>query len=103
MAERIITLGLMLQKKKTRKSSLSCRTLSIWRLRPYAILGFGTFVTIHDQNAVRGPPATYGVRPDANVTPSILATVNRRSRKRNGGTSPYKVLLGFSVSRHKRT
>jgi hypothetical protein len=59
--------------------------LDHWRLRPYAILGFGTFVTIHDQNPARGTPPAYGVRSDANVPPSILATVNSLY----GGTSPF--------------
>ena len=59
--------------------------LDHWRLRPYAILGFGTFVTIHSQNPARGSPATFGVRPDAAVPPSILATVNSLF----GGTSPF--------------
>lgn len=56
-----------------------------WRLRPYAILGFGTYVTIHDQNPARGSPATFGVRPDADIPPSILATVNSLY----GGKSPF--------------
>jgi hypothetical protein len=59
--------------------------LDHWRLRPYAVLGFGTYVTIHSQNPARGTPASYGVRPDADIPPSILATVNSLF----GGTAPF--------------
>jgi outer membrane murein-binding lipoprotein Lpp len=50
--------------------------LERYRLRPYAIAGFGPYVTIHGQNPAKGNPANYGVRPDANLPPSVLAAVN---------------------------
>jgi hypothetical protein len=56
-----------------------------WRIRPYALVGFGVFVTIHSQNPARGAPPTFGVRPDADIPPSILATVNSLF----GGTAPF--------------
>jgi hypothetical protein len=56
-----------------------------WRVRPYALAGFGTFVTIHSQNPARGNPPTYGIRPDANVPPDILAAVNSLF----GGQAPF--------------
>lgn len=56
-----------------------------WRIRPYGLIGFGTFVTIHSQNPARGTPPTYGVRPDANVPPEILAAVNSLY----GGQAPF--------------
>ena len=59
--------------------------LDRWRLRPYGLVGFGTFVTIHSQNPARGNPPTYGVRPDANVPPEILAAVNSIF----GGQAPF--------------
>ncbi len=43
------------------------------RLRPYALLGFGAFVTIHDQN----PLQSTGVRQDANISPAVLSIVNQ--------------------------
>jgi hypothetical protein len=59
--------------------------LDRWRLRPYGLLGFGTYVTIHNQNPARGNPPTFGVRPDANVPPDILAAVNALF----GGQAPF--------------
>jgi hypothetical protein len=59
--------------------------LDRWRLRPYALLGFGTFVTIHNQNPARGAPATFGVRPDAAIPPDILTVVNGLF----GGKAPF--------------
>ncbi len=56
-----------------------------WRLRPYGVLGMGIFVTIHNQNPARGAPATYGVRPDANLPPDILAFVKQTF----GGQAPF--------------
>jgi hypothetical protein len=50
--------------------------LDRWRIRPYALVGFGIYVTIHNQNPARGAPPTFGVRPDADIPPGILATVN---------------------------
>lgn len=46
-----------------------------WRLRPYALLGFGVYVTIHHQNPGRGNPPSFGVRPDAALPPEVLRTV----------------------------
>lgn len=59
--------------------------LDRWRLRPYGVVGFGTFVTIHSQNPARGTPATFGVRPDANLPPDILAAVQQLY----GGQAPF--------------
>jgi hypothetical protein len=59
--------------------------LDRWRLRPYGVLGFGTYVTIHNQNPARGTPATFGVRSDANLPPDILAAVNGLF----GGKAPF--------------
>ena len=56
-----------------------------WRIRPYGLIGFGTFVTIHSQNPARGTPPTFGVRPDANVPPEILGAVNSLF----GGQAPF--------------
>lgn len=56
-----------------------------WRLRPYGVLGFGTFVTIHNQNPGRGTPPNTGVRPDAALPPDILATVGSAF----GGRAPF--------------
>lgn len=55
------------------------------RLRPYGILGFGTYVTIHNQNPARGAPATFGVRPDAQIPAEILAAVGGLF----GGQAPF--------------
>jgi len=59
--------------------------LDRWRLRPYGIIGFGTYVTIHNQNPARGTPATFGVRSDANLPPDVLAAVNGLF----GGKAPF--------------
>jgi hypothetical protein len=48
-----------------------------WRIRPYALLGFGTYVTIHVQDSSKGNPATYGVRQDANLPPEVAGAVNQ--------------------------
>lgn len=56
-----------------------------WRLRPYAVLGFGTYVTIHNQNPALGTPPNYGVRPDASLSPDILAAVKQLF----GGSAPF--------------
>jgi hypothetical protein len=56
-----------------------------WRLRPYAVLGFGAYVTIHDQNPALGTPANYGIRPDANLPPDILAAIKQLF----GGSAPF--------------
>lgn len=63
----------------------SSTLLDRWRLRPYGVLGFGVFVTIHSQNPARGTPANYGVRPDANLPPAILTTLNQIF----GGQAPF--------------
>jgi hypothetical protein len=54
--------------------------LDRFRLRPYALIGFGTYVTIHSQS-----PSNYGVRPDANLPASVVALVNQVY----GGTAPF--------------
>ncbi|MDQ6676362.1 MAG: hypothetical protein M3Z09_03600 [Acidobacteriota bacterium] len=54
--------------------------LDRYRLRPYAVLGFGTFVTIHNQQ-----PIGTGVRPDAGLTPAELALINQVF----GGKAPF--------------
>jgi len=59
--------------------------LDRWRLRPYGVLGFGVFVTIHNQNPARGTPANFGVRPDADLPPNIVATLNQIF----GGQAPF--------------
>ncbi len=59
------------------------------RLRPYAVLGFGTFVTIDSQNPARGTPPTYGVRPDANLPPEVLALLQQSF----GGQAPFGATL----------
>jgi hypothetical protein len=56
-----------------------------WRIRPYGILGFGTFVTIHNQNPGRGAPPNYGIRPDAALPPDISAAVKQIF----GGQAPF--------------
>ena len=54
--------------------------LDRFRLRPYALIGFGTYVTIHSQS-----PFNTGVRQDANLSPAVLALVNQLF----GGTAPF--------------
>lgn len=51
-----------------------------FRLRPYGLIGFGTYVTIHSQAATNS-----GVRPDASLPPSVLALVNQIY----GGKAPF--------------
>ena len=51
-----------------------------FRLRPYALIGFGTYVTIHSQT-----PANTGVRTDANLPPSVISLVNHVY----GGQAPF--------------
>jgi hypothetical protein len=60
-------------------------SLDRFRLRPYAVLGFGTYVTIHSQNPARGAPASFGVRPGAAIPPEILAAVGQIY----GGRAPF--------------
>jgi hypothetical protein len=60
-------------------------SLDRFRMRPYGVVGFGTFVTIHSQNPARGLAPTYGVRPDATLPPDILAAVNQIY----GGQAPF--------------
>ena len=50
--------------------------LDRYRLRPYAVAGFGTYVTIHVQNPAKGSPPNFGVRPDANLPPDVLNALN---------------------------
>jgi hypothetical protein len=54
--------------------------LDHYRLRPYALLGFGTYVTIHSQT-----PTNSGVRQDAVLPPAVLALVNQYF----GGKAPF--------------
>jgi len=54
--------------------------LDRFRLRPYALLGFGTYVTIHSQT-----PFNTGVRLDANLPPAVVALVNQIY----GGQAPF--------------
>jgi hypothetical protein len=63
----------------------SSTALDRWRLRPYALAGFGVYVTIHNQNPARGTPPAFGVRPDAAIPPDILAVVNGLF----GGKAPF--------------
>jgi hypothetical protein len=56
-----------------------------WRLRPYGLVGFGTYVTIHSQNPALGNPPTFGLRPDANVPPDIVAALQSLF----GGKAPF--------------
>jgi hypothetical protein len=51
-----------------------------FRLRPYALLGFGTYVTIHSQS-----PTNTGVRLDANLPPAVVNLVNQIF----GGQAPF--------------
>jgi opacity protein-like surface antigen len=59
--------------------------LERYRLRPYAVAGFGPYVTIHVQNPAGGNPANYGVRQNATLPPPILAAVNALY----GGQAPF--------------
>jgi hypothetical protein len=54
--------------------------LDRWRFRPYALLGFGTYVTIHEQSATNS-----GVRLNANLPPDVIALVNQIF----GGQAPF--------------
>ena len=49
--------------------------LDRYRLRPYAVAGFGTYVTIHVQNPARGNPPNLGLRPGANLPPDVLSAL----------------------------
>ena len=53
-----------------------------WRLRPYGLLGFGTYVTIHTENATS---SSLGLRAEANLPPAILQSLQQSL----GGTSPF--------------
>jgi opacity protein-like surface antigen len=57
--------------------------LDRWRLRPYVVAGFGTYVTIHEQYPAKG--ASTGVREDADLPPAVLAAVNQLF----GGQAPF--------------
>ncbi len=63
----------------------STTALDRWRIRPYGVLGFGVYVTIHNQNPALGSPPNYGVRPDATLPPDILAAVKQLF----GGAAPF--------------
>lgn len=54
--------------------------LDRYRVRPYGLVGFGTYVTIHEQS-----PTSSGVRTDANLPPAVLTLVNRYF----GGQAPF--------------
>jgi hypothetical protein len=54
--------------------------LDRFRLRPYALIGFGTYVTIHSQS-----PSNTGVRTDANLPPAVISLVNQLF----GGQAPF--------------
>ncbi len=54
--------------------------LDRYRLRPYALIGFGTYVTIHSQT-----PLNTGVQENANLSPAVLALVNQLF----GGQAPF--------------
>lgn len=58
--------------------------LDRWRLRPYAVLGLGMYVTIHEQTPADTSNGL-GVRTNANLPPAILAAVEQLF----GGTSPF--------------
>ncbi len=65
-------------------------SLDRYRLRPYAVLGFGAFVTIHKQ-----VPTNFGVRPDASLPADQVALINRIF----GGTAPFgSTLVGGQIS-----
>jgi hypothetical protein len=51
-----------------------------YRLRPYALAGFGTYVTIHVQE-----PLSSGVRTNANLPPAVLQLIQQTY----GGQSPF--------------
>jgi hypothetical protein len=55
-------------------------TLDRFRLRPYALLGFGTYVTIHEQR-----PVNSGVLLNANLPPAVISLVNQVY----GGQAPF--------------
>jgi hypothetical protein len=59
--------------------------LDSWRLRPYAVLGFGAYVAIDNQNPADVTQPNYGVRPDASLPPDILAAIKQLF----GGTAPF--------------
>lgn len=54
------------------------------RLRPYAVLGWGTYVTIHEQTPADAANGL-GVRTNANLPPAILSAVEQLY----GGKSPF--------------
>jgi opacity protein-like surface antigen len=54
--------------------------LDRFRLRPYALIGFGTYITIHSQS-----PINTGVRLNANLPASVTALVNQVY----GGQAPF--------------
>jgi hypothetical protein len=54
--------------------------LDRFRLRPYALIGFGAYVTIHSQSVTNT-----GVRSDANLSPAVVALVNQIY----GGQAPF--------------
>lgn len=59
--------------------------LERFRLRPYVVAGFGTYVTIHVQNPGNGSPASFGVRENANLPPDVLNAITALF----GGKAPF--------------
>lgn len=57
--------------------------LDRWRLRPDAVVGFGTYVTIHEQYPAQG--GSVGEREDADLPPAILSAVDQLF----GGQAPF--------------
>ncbi len=62
----------------------STTALDRWRLRPYLVAGFGTYVTIHDE-----VPASAGVRLNADLPPAIISALNAAF----GGQAPFGTAL----------
>ncbi len=59
--------------------------LDRWRIRPYGLVGLGTYVTIHSQNPARGNPPTYGLRTDATLPPDLMTALQSLF----GGQAPF--------------
>ncbi len=61
------------------------RALDRWNFRPYGVLGFGTYVTIHNQNPGRGPTPSSGVRANADLPAPVLSAIQELF----GGRAPF--------------
>ncbi len=59
----------------------STNALDRWRITPYVVVGFGTYVTIHSQ-ANQG---SLGIRTDAQLPPAVLSAVAQAF----GGQAPF--------------